>query len=330
MLAGVERWKGGEIPDKIGTVRCASAVCLEPGRGYLLWGKLDKSCAISPGSTVITEPTTSRSVPRHVLVARLVTPLWGDGWVPMKLINMSHQPILLRRNAKIADLFACVALKDMEDVVPISNEVPLLSSSQVADPTTSLVGGDELKEQLLHVGLGGLSIDACEVSEGCRKQLLDLVLRYEDIFSRHHLDCGKAQGFVHRIHLTDTKPFNLPYRSVPPSQYQVLRKVLDEMEERDIIQKSTSEFASPLVLVWKKNGDLRICTDFRWLNKRMFKGVYPLTHQADCLAALGGNCLFSTLDLTSGFYNMPLYDDGNIQLLQPRLGCTNITVFHRG
>ncbi len=309
MLAGVERWKGGEIPDKIGTVRCASAVCLEPGREYLLWGKLDKSCAISPGSTVITEPTTSRSAPRHVLVARLVTPLWGDGWVPLKLINMSHQPILLRRNAKIADLFACVALEDMEDVLPISNDVPLLSSSQVADSTTSLVGGEELKEQLLRVGLGGLSIDTCEVSEGCRKQLLDLVLRYEDIFSRHHLDCGKAQGFVHRIHLTDTKPFRLPYRRVPPSQYQVLRKVLDEMEEREIIRKSTSEFASPLVLVWKKNGDLRICTDFRWLNKRTFKDAYPLPHQADCLAALGGNCLFSTLDLTSGFYNMPLYDD---------------------
>lgn len=69
MLAGVESWKGGEIPDKIGTVRCTAAVCLEPGREYLLWGKLDKSSAISPGSTVITEPTTSRSAPRHVLVA---------------------------------------------------------------------------------------------------------------------------------------------------------------------------------------------------------------------------------------------------------------------
>lgn len=39
MLAGVECWKVGEIPDKIGTVRCTSAVCLEPGREYLLWGK---------------------------------------------------------------------------------------------------------------------------------------------------------------------------------------------------------------------------------------------------------------------------------------------------
>lgn len=310
MLAGVERWKGGEIPDKIGTVRCTAAVCLEPGREYLLWGKLDKSCTFSPGSTVIIEPTTSRSAPRHVLVARLVSPLWGNGWVPLKLINMSHKQILLRRHAKIADVFACVALEDMEAAAPISKDVPLLSYSQVADSTFSHGGGvHELNEQLLRVGLGGLDINSCEVSDSCKKQLLDLVLRYEDIFSRHHLDCGRAEGFMHRIHVTDTRPFRLPYRRVPPSHYQVLRTVLNEMEERDIIRKSTSEFASPLVLVWKKNGDLRICTDFRWLNKRTSKDAYPLPHQADCLAALGGNCLFSTMDLTSGFYNMPLHVD---------------------
>lgn len=175
---------------------------------------------------------------------------------------------------KITDVFACVVLKDMEDVVPISKHVPLLSSSQEADPTTTLAGGEVLKEQLLHAGLGGLDFDTCEVSEGCRKQFLDLVFRYEDIFSRHHLDCGKAQGFVHRIQLTDTKPF--PYRRVPPSNYQVLHKVLVEMEKRDIIRKSTSEFASPLVLVWKKIVALRICTDFQWLNKRTSKDAYPL------------------------------------------------------
>lgn len=309
MLAGMERWKGEEIPDKIGTVRCTSAVCLEPGREYLVWGKLNKSCVISPGSTVITEPTTSRSAPRHVLVARLVTPLWGDGWVPLKLINLSHQQVLLRRNAKIADLFACVALEDLENLVLTCNDDPLFNCTQRVDSRTCLDRREDLVKQLEHAGLGALDINSCEASEDCKNKLRELILQYENIFSRHHLDCGKAEGFVHRIHVTDTKPFRLPYRRIPPSQYQVLRKVLDEMEEREIIRKSTSEFASPLVLVWKKNGDLRICTDFRWLNRRTFKDAYPLPHQADCLAALGGNCLFSTLDLTSGFYNMPLHDD---------------------
>ncbi|KAG1950296.1 interleukin-1 receptor accessory protein-like 1-A [Pimephales promelas] len=81
------------------------------------------------------------------------------------------------------------------------------------------------------------------------------------------------------------------------------------MEEKGIIRKSSSEYASPLVMVWKKDGGLRICTDFRWLNARTLKDAHPLPHQSDCLAALGGNCLFSTMDLTSGFFNIPIHED---------------------
>ncbi|XP_031735145.1 uncharacterized protein LOC116401066 [Anarrhichthys ocellatus] len=305
MLSGVNPWKGGDVPDKVGTVRCNSATYLEPGREYLIWGKLPKNTAISPGSTVITEPTLSHSAPRGVLVAKIVTTLWGDRRVPLKLINTSDRPVLLRRNAKLADVYTCVALEDMD--VAEQTEVPLAGCTQSTVPPT--VDADSAKDELDSVGLSTVDIESCEVSVDCKRRMADLVLQYEDVFSRHHLDCGEAKDFVHRIHLSDNRPFRLPYRRVPPGQYQKLCQVLSEMEQKEIIRKSTSEYASPLVLVWKKNGDLRICTDFRWLNKRTLKDAHPLPHQADCLAALGGNCLFSTMDLTSGFYNMPLHED---------------------
>ncbi|KAM7370275.1 hypothetical protein PAMP_011541 [Pampus punctatissimus] len=305
MLSGLNPWKGEDVPDKVGTVRCNSATCLEPGREYLIWGKLPKNTVGSPGSTVITEPTSSRSAPRGVLVAKIVTTLWGDRWVPLKLINTSSKPVLLRRNAKLADVYSVVALEDMD--VAERSEVPLSSCTQSAVPSTA--DANSAKDKLRSVGLSGVDMESCEVSEDCKRRMADLVLQYEDVCSRHHLDCGEAKGFVHRIHLSDSRPFRLPYRRVPPGQYQKLRQVLSEMEEKEIIRKSTSEYASPLVLVWKKNGDLRICTDFRWLNRRTLKDAHPLPHQADCLAALGGNCLFSTMDLTSGFYNMPLHED---------------------
>lgn len=134
--------------------------------------------------------------------------------------------------------------------------------------------------------------------------------------SKHKLDCGKAKEFVHKIHLADSRPFRLPYRRVPPAHYQKLRKVLSEMEEQEIIRKSCSEWASPLVLVWKKSGDLRVCVDYRWLNARTIKDTHPLPHQADCLAALGGNAIFSVMDLTSGFYNIAMAEED-----------TNLTAF---
>ncbi|KAL1259004.1 hypothetical protein QQF64_009581 [Cirrhinus molitorella] len=100
------------------------------------------------------------------------------------------------------------------------------------------------------------------------------------------LDCGEAKDFVHRVHLYDEHPFCLPYRRIPPAHYQKLREVLPEMEEKGIISKSVNEYASPLVMVWKKDGNLRVCTDFRWLNAKTIKDAHPLTHQSDCLAAL--------------------------------------------
>lgn len=152
-------------------------------------------------------------------------------------------------------------------------------------------------------------IDVCQVGQGVKRKLVKMLEKYNDIFSKHTHDCGKAEGFVHRIRLTDERPFRLPYRRVPPAHYQKLRQVLSEMEEQEIIRRSVSEYASPLVLVWKKDGSLRICTDFRWLNARTLKDAHPLPHQSDCLAALGGNTYFSTMDLTSGFYNIPMAEE---------------------
>ncbi|KAL7878642.1 hypothetical protein AOLI_G00096160 [Acnodon oligacanthus] len=134
----------------------------------------------------------------------------------------------------------------------------------------------EVNEELKLVGLSDLDLESCDVSETWKEKLTDLVLKYEDVFSRHYLDCGEAKVFVHRIRLVDDKPVRIPFRRVPPAEYQKLKHVLDEMEEREIIRKSTSEYASPLVLVWKKNGNLR--GSFTW------PGGY---------AGLGGACFVS-------------------------------------
>ena len=299
MMASLTRCRGEDVPEKVGTVKLTQAVTLLPKQEYLLWGRLPSNVPKSPGSTVIVEPTTSRCVPRGIMVGRVVTPLWGVGWTPMKITNISDKPLTLRRNSKLADVSPCVAAEDL---------ALFQGSSQSDNGSVTHVKQDDntdLKDRLQKSGLGNVDIDQCEASPSTKLQLVTLLERYQDVFSKHHLDCGEAKGFVHRICLTDDHPFRLPYRRVPPAHYQKLRQVLTEMEEQGIIWKSMSEYASPLVMVWKKNCDLRICTDFRWLNARTIKDAHPLPHHSDCLVALGGNAVFSTMDLTSGFYNLP-------------------------
>lgn len=300
LISCVSRWSGSTVPNKIGTVKLRQAITLLPRSEYVVWGKLPSEAPMSPGCTVVVEPTSSHATPKNIMVGRVVTPMWGDRWVPMKILNASQYPVTMRRNAKLADVFPCLALEDLTLMQGLANSSRVIDTSSqrpVPDPVRSLAG----------CGLGDINIEGCEVSDEWKNKLAELLLSYQDVFSRGNLDCGEARDFVHRIRLSDEKPFRLPYRRVPPAHYHKLREVLTEIEMKNFISKSVSEYASPLVMVWKKDGGLRICTDFRMLNARTFKDAHPLPNPADCLAALGGNVFFSTMDLTSGFYNIPLH-----------------------
>ncbi|KAK0149499.1 hypothetical protein N1851_009770 [Merluccius polli] len=102
MFTNVERWKGSAVPDKIGTVKLNQAVTLLPRHEHLVWGRLPAKSPMSPGSTVVVEQTDSKAMPRGVLVGRLVTPLWGDRWVPMTVVNPSDKAVTLKRNCKLS------------------------------------------------------------------------------------------------------------------------------------------------------------------------------------------------------------------------------------
>ncbi|KAJ8349270.1 hypothetical protein SKAU_G00244000 [Synaphobranchus kaupii] len=115
LLSNLERWRGDSVPDKVGTLKLKSAVTLLPMTEHLVWGRLPPKCRISAGSTVLVEPSTSRCVGRNILVGRVVTPLWGDGWLPIKIINPTTAEVTLRRNAKVADVYPCIALEDFDD-----------------------------------------------------------------------------------------------------------------------------------------------------------------------------------------------------------------------
>ncbi|KAK7915842.1 hypothetical protein WMY93_011603 [Mugilogobius chulae] len=275
------------------------------------------------GSEVLIEPTNAKSRPRTVIVGRSVAIMREDGWLPLKVINPSHKHVTIKRNAKLADVSFCESVEEFCNSQSVSQKMQFHNDCEtvpsLVSDTSTLPDYPQVKPQftetsspqskLSELGLSDVDIESCEVSPEYKAKLTELVVKYQSIFSRDKLDCGKAVGYLHRIRVTDEKPFKLPCRRIPPTQYEKLREVLDDMVERDIIRKSSSEYASPLVIVSKKTGDLRICNDFRWLNARTVKDAHPLPHPADALSALGGNAFFSTMDLTSGYYNVEVHED---------------------
>lgn len=79
-----------------------------------------------------------------------------------------------------------------------------------------------------------------------------------------------------KLTLDNVKPFNCPPRRLSYAEKIELQKLLDEYLEKKYIQPSESEFVSPIVLVRKKTGDIRMCVDYRTLNKVTAKDNYPI------------------------------------------------------
>jgi len=76
--------------------------------------------------------------------------------------------------------------------------------------------------------------------------------------------------------------------------------------DEEIIQPSYSDYASPIVLVKKKDGATRICVDYRKLNEKIVKNRYPLPLIEDQLDLLQDANIYSTLDLKKGFFHVPV------------------------
>jgi len=88
-----------------------------------------------------------------------------------------------------------------------------------------------------------------------------------------------------------------------------MSEMIDKMREQGVAQPSSSPWASPIVLVPKKDGSQRFCVDYRRLNAITRKDVYPLPQIEDILTALGEAQYFSSLDLESGYWQVPLDDN---------------------
>ena len=81
------------------------------------------------------------------------------------------------------------------------------------------------------------------------------------------------------------------------------------MLEHGFIRPSQSPWGSPVLFVPKKDGGLRFCVDYRWLNKRTIRNRYPLPLPEEMMDRLWGSQVFSKIDLWSGYWQIPVRDE---------------------
>ena len=144
-----------------------------------------------------------------------------------------------------------------------------------------------------------------------RCQALALLQKHRDVFSATDDDLGFTETVTHKIVTTDNEPVKQLFRRLPPAQYQEVKEHIRDLLNRNIIQASTSPYASPIVIVRKKDLSIRMCVDYRRLNTKTRKDAFPLPRVEESFDALNGATLFSSLDLTAG-YNQVAVDPEDI------------------
>ena len=133
----------------------------------------------------------------------------------------------------------------------------------------------------------------------------DVIRRHEQDFSSKHDGLGRCELRPIIIETEGRPIYQSPYR-IPLLKRKQVDKEIDDMLEQGIIRPSNSPWASPVHLVPKKDGSVRFCVDYRRLNSVTKKDRYPLPLIQDIFDSVGGNTIFSTLDLKAGYWQIPV------------------------
>ena len=145
-----------------------------------------------------------------------------------------------------------------------------------------------------------------KITEKQKEKLDKLIKENEDIFSRDKSDLGRTGIIKHTIDTGNTKPIKQRSYRITPKEKEIIKAEVDKMLERGIIRRSNSPWTSPVVLIKKKNGEIRFCIDYRKLNSITRKDSHPLPRIDDIFDTFEGSQWFTTLDLASGYWQVEM------------------------
>lgn len=242
--------------------------------------------AVSPFD-VIVQPLTCQCAKKDIVVPRCivsisnrVTSLWA--------LNCSPVPVILPRGMNLAICDGAngnsIAAVDDEDQKRLAvDECSCSYESQILSMVSKNLRSHE------------------------RQRLVELLERHASVFDfcekekRPSLPCSRAQQ---RIDRSSAHPVRQkPYR-VSSSERKVIAEQVQDMLQKGVILKN---WAAPVTLVKKKDGSWRFCVDYRRFNALTKKDVYPLPRIDDVIDCLHSASYFSSLDLRSGYWQIPMH-----------------------
>ena len=138
------------------------------------------------------------------------------------------------------------------------------------------------------------------------EKLSSLIGIYRNVFAMAKDPLGTAIGTEHFIDTNDNPPFKIAPYKVAPYKLPAVQEDVKQMLDKGVIVPIKSPYSSPIVMVPKKDGTNRMCIAYRKLNEITTKDAYPLPRIGQTIDALQGAGYFSSLDLASGYWQVPV------------------------
>lgn len=275
-------------------VKCTKQITLEKHE------KVNINCIAHTRGTTGTYMTSDgdASLPKGVVIVPAVVTVGPDQTARIKVIvkNTTDGSISLSAKTQLCNL-------QQVQVVPSVRVAKVLETNAEAVPKKALS-----REQFLRLFRDLNDIDTRLTPDHVRK-IEDLLWEHRDVFTQHDLDLGHASTVRHRIELLDPRPFKLRYRRIPPGMVEEVRMHLRQLLDLGVIRPSHSPYSSNVVLVRKKDGTLRMCVDYRELNKRSVRDSHDIPRIEETFDAIVGAQFFSCWDLRLGYHQLEIAEE---------------------
>lgn len=207
-----------------------------------------------------------------------------------------------------AVMFVNAMVDEQVVAVPISNN----GSSKCVVPENTVIG--KVKQPIAEVQL---VVNACKpvdsemikVDESTTPEVKDVLVtlfnKYRQCVAMNLDEIGCTDVMEMKI-VDDNVPVRKkPYRA-SMTERETMKEIVGEWKRTGIVTETTSEYASPVLLVKKKTGEARLVVDFRDMNRKCIKPVYPIPTIDEQFENLSGCKIFTTLDLAHGYLQIPL------------------------
>lgn len=309
------------------------SVDLTRRHGLLLRGSHTPSLMLANGGDlgivgVVDVPVEIGSA-RLVCEIFVVTSLAYDMILGMDILSRLRATVVLHKRKLTSPLFTgtvpldpitnfggTAVAADMSEAVPPDEEMeppPML----VDDP-----GPDEPADNLVADSLAFSDLlsawDPAKWTESTDKALTEctwpvshrrLLEEFKDVFAPNSGSPGVARVAPFRIVTVSDHPIARRSRRLSYHERAIIRDEVQKMLAHGIISASTSPWCSPVVLVPKPDGSPRFCVDYRGLNSVTLADKFPMPLSRDIFDVLGGFSAFNTMDLASGYFQIPIHPE---------------------